>query len=276
MNFDMNTCWARGLDQVRNNFSLLVVIAGIFLLLPTVALYLLVPDMQMLADPGVDQSVLKSKIAEILLPLMGAALLMSLVQFAGQAAMIALMGKGRPTVGEALGVGLKTVPSLVVVLLAFTVAVFIGSLLVTLPISILAGVAGIPALAILAVFPLLLLMFWMMARLSMTMPAMVLGATLNPFKAMGESWRITRRHQWAILLFWGVFYAVFTIISLLFNGIAGVIAALIASGTGAMLVAGLANGIASVVSGMLICALAVAMYGQLSGDTDTSIADTFE
>ena len=259
MNFDMNTCWARGLDLVRNNFSLLVVIAGIFLLLPTVALYLLVPDMQMLADPGVDQSVLKSKIAEILLPLMGAALLMSLVQFAGQAAMIALMGKGRPTVGEALGVGLKTVPSLVVVLLAFTVAVFIGSLLVTLPISILAGVAGIPALAILAVFPLLLLMFWMMARLSMTMPAMVLGATLNPFKAMGESWRITRRHQWAILLFWGVFYAVFTIISLLFNGIAGVIAALIASGTGAMLVVGLANGIAGVVSGMLICALAVAI-----------------
>ena len=87
---------------------------------------------------------------------------------------------------------------------------------------------------------------------------------------------VTRRHQWAILLFWGVFYAVFTIISLLFNGIAGVIAALIASGTGAMLVAGLANGIASVVSGMLICALAVAMHGQLSGDTDTSIADTFE
>ena len=276
MKFDMNTCWSRGIELLQGNFSLLIVIAGVFVMLPTIAIYLLVPDLQMLSDPNIDRSVIEDRMAEIIGPILGVALISSLFQFVGQAAMIALMGEERPTVGQALGTGFKTLPSLVAVLFIYMVAFFIGAILITLPITLLAGVSGLPALAVLAMFPMLIFALWLLARMSMTMPALVLGATLNPLKAIQNSFALTKPHQWQVLLFWGVVYAVITIVSLLFNGVVGVVGAIVSTGTTAMLIAGISNGVTGAITGMIICALAVAMFGQLSGPSTQRIEETFD
>ena len=276
MKFDMNTCWSRGVDLVQSNFSLLVVIAGVFVFLPTVAIYLLIPDLQMLADPGTDPAVLEDRMGDILAPILAGAFISSLFQFVGQAAMVALMGDSRPTVGQAIASGIKALPSLIVVMLVFFTILFIGGIIVMLPITLLAGATGAPALSVLALVPLMIFAGWLMARLSMTMPAMVLGNTLNPFKAMGESYGLTKKSPWAILLFWAIIYAVITIISLLLNGVVGVAAAMLGSGTTAMLIAGLSNGFTGAITGMIICALAVAMYAQLSGPSTETIEETFD
>lgn len=276
MNFDMNTCWSRGVELLQSNFSLLIVIAGVFLMLPTIAIYLLIPDLQMLSDPSLDQSVVQERLAEIVGPIVGVALISSLFQFVGQSAMIALMGEARPTVGQALAGGFKVLPGLVVVMLVFVTVFFVGAMLITLPITLLAGVSGVPALGIVAMFPMLLFAVWLMARLSMTMPAMVLSGMRNPFTAIGESVRLTKPRQWPILLFWGMIYAIMTVIGLLFNGVIGVVASLFGTGTGAMLVVGLSNGVTGAITGMIVCALAVAMYAQLSGPTDAAIERTFD
>lgn len=276
MNFDMNTCWSRGVELLQCNFSLLIVIAGVFLMLPTIAIYLLIPDLQMLSDPSLDQSVVQERLAEIVGPIVGVALISSLFQFVGQSAMIALMGEARPTVGQALAGGFKVLPGLVVVMLVFVTVFFVGAMLITLPITLLAGVSGVPALGIVAMFPMLLFAVWLMARLSMTMPAMVLSGMRNPFTAIGESVRLTKPRQWPILLFWGMIYAIMTVIGLLFNGVIGVVASLFGTGTGAMLVVGLSNGVTGAITGMIVCALAVAMYAQLSGPSDAAIERTFD
>jgi hypothetical protein len=276
MNFDMNTCWSRGVELLQSNFSLLIVIAGVFLMLPTIAIYLLIPDLQMLSDPSLDQSVVQERLAEIVGPIVGVALISSLFQFVGQSAMIALMGEARPTVGQALAGGFKVLPGLVVVMLVFVTVFFVGAMLITLPITLLAGVSGVPALGIVAMFPMLLFAVWLMARLSMTMPAMVLSGMRNPFTAIGESVRLTKPRQWPILLFWGMIYAIMTVIGLLFNGVIGVVASLFGTGTGAMLVVGLSNGVTGAITGMIVCALAVAMYAQLSGPGDAAIERTFD
>ena len=140
MNFDMNSCWSRAVELLQSNFQLLIVIAGMFLLLPTMAIYMLVPDFQMLADPTIDRSVVEERIGEIVGPLLLASLFSLLFQFAGQAAMIALMGDDRPTVGQALSSGFKAVPSLFAVMIGFVLLLMIGGLLITVPISLLAGV----------------------------------------------------------------------------------------------------------------------------------------
>ena len=57
MNFDMNTCWSRAVDLLQSNFQLLLIIAAVFLLLPTLAFYMLVPDLQVLADPTIDPDI---------------------------------------------------------------------------------------------------------------------------------------------------------------------------------------------------------------------------
>ncbi|EAQ29105.1 lipoyltransferase [Erythrobacter sp. NAP1] len=276
MNFDMNACWARAIDLVRSNFQLLVVIAGVFVLLPSIATYLLVPDVQMFLDPTADREVIAEKLAEIAGPMLGFGALSLAVQFTGYGAMVALMGDGRPTVGQSLGTGIKTVPSLFVVLILFMLMYLVGGFLIALPISLLVGVGGVPALGLIAIFPVLLFVVWLMARMSLVMPSLIFGGTLNPFKGIAGSFRLTKKSQWMIVIFWVVLGAIFVLISLLFNGVFSLIAAVFGGGTTSLLILGTANGVLGMVSGIMLCAVAVAMYSQLSGPSAKSVAETFE
>jgi hypothetical protein len=276
MNFDMNTVWSRAIELVRDNFQLLIVIAGVFLLLPTMATYLLIPDFQNLIDPTADQAALEQQISAMIGPLVSVGVVSMVFQFAGYGAMVALMGDTRPTVGQALGTGFKIVPSVFAVMILFIIAYFIGAMIIALPITLIAGLAGIPALSFIAVIFVLLFVVWLMARMSLSMPALVLGETLNPFTAVTRSFKLTGPKQWSILLFWGVLLAVYVVIALLLTGIFGLVAALIGSGTAAMVVLGIANGAMGMAIGMLICGVSVAMFTQLSGPSTAAIEETFD
>ncbi len=276
MNFDMNTVWSRAIELVRDNFQLLIVIAGVFLLLPTMATYLLIPDFQNLIDPTADQAALEQQISAMIGPLVSVGVVSMVFQFAGYGAMVALMGDTRPTVGQALGTGFKIVPSVFAVMILFIIAYFIGAMIIALPITLIAGLAGIPALSFIAVIFVLIFVIWLMARMSLSMPALVLGETLNPFTAVARSFKLTGPKQWSILLFWGVLLAVYVVIALLLTGIFGLVAALIGSGTAAMVVLGIANGAMGMAIGMLICGVSVAMFTQLSGPSTAAIEETFD
>lgn len=276
MNLDLNTVWSRGMKLVGDNFQLLIVIAGIFLLLPTIAVYLLLPDFQMLVKPGADPEIVAERMGELIGPLIGVVGLLSLFQFAGYGAMIALIGPDRPTVAQALAAGFKIVPSTIVVMILFAIAYLIGAVVIIVPLSILAGIAGAPAVVVIGMIPVLIFVAWLMARLSMSMPVLVLGDTLNPFTAIKASFKLTGQKQWQIMIFWAVLLIAFTVISLLFNGGVSLIAALLGTGTAALLITGLANGLTGMASGMVISGVAAAMFEQLSGPSLDAIKDTFE
>ena len=103
MNFDMNTCWSRAVELIQANFQLLLIVAAVFLLLPNVALYMLIPDLQAIVDPTADPEVVAAQMGSMVGPLIGGGFVSMLLQFAGYAAMVALMSDARPTVGQALG-----------------------------------------------------------------------------------------------------------------------------------------------------------------------------
>ncbi len=276
MQFDMNTVWSRAVELIRDNFQLLLVIAAVFLMLPTVALYLFTPDFASIVDPTSDPEVLAAQLGTMIGPIFLGFFFALLVQFAGYSAMVALMGDHRPTVGQALSAGIKSVPSLLVVTVLFALAYVIGAMLILVPISLIAGVAGAPALAFVGFLPVLIYIVWLMARMSLTMPAMVLGGTLNPFGAIASSVKLTGKNQWAIMLFWFVIVAVTGVINLLISMVFGLFVALLGSGTIAMLILGLVNGVTGMAVGMLMCAIAVAMYAQLSGPSTAAIEETFD
>ena len=276
MNFDMNSCWSRGVELVTSNFQLLSAIAAIFFLLPNVAIYLLMPDMQTLSDPMADQQVVQARIAEILLPFMGVMIVSLIVQFVGYGTMVGLMSEERPTVGQALSTALKAMPSLLAIFVIFALAYIFGAFLIILPFSILGGVAGSPFLAILGILPILVFVTWLMARFSMSLPVMILENRLNPLTAISTSFRLTKPKQWQILLFWFVIFVVMTIISVIIQSVSGLFAALIGTGTMALILLGLVSGTFAMITGMLVSALAVAMYGQLDGPDPAGIEETFE
>ncbi|PKP66120.1 MAG: hypothetical protein CVT85_03855 [Alphaproteobacteria bacterium HGW-Alphaproteobacteria-7] len=276
MNFDLNAVWSRGMKLVGDNFQLLIIIAGIFLLLPTTAAYLLLPDFQAFADPTADPKIVAERFRELIVPLIGMGGALALFQFAGYGTMIALIGPDRPTVAQALGTGLKIAPSTLVIVILFIVTYLVGAIVIMLPISILSGLAGVPIVALIGFIPVLLFVVWLMARLSMSMPVLVLGGTLNPLTAIKASFRLTRQKQWQIMLFWTVLMIAITVISMLFNLAAGLFAALLSKGTAALLIAGLANGLTGMASGMIICGVAAAMFEQLAGQSPEGLAATFE
>ena len=275
MNFDMNSCWSRAVELVQANFQLLLIIAAVFLLLPSIAFYLLVPDMQTIADPFADQDLVAAQMEGMIAPLFGGGFFSLIFQFAGYSAMVALMGDGRPTVGQALGTGLKTVPSLFAILILFVLMYFLGAALIMLPITLLVGVAGAPVLGVIAIFPVMLFIAWLAARMSMVMPVMVLGGTLNPITAITNSFALTKPKQWPILGFWAIMVVIFFVVSLIFTSVLGLFAAVAGGSFIPALIIGVGSGLTSMIAGMVLCAVAVAMHGQLSGPSVDAIEDTF-
>lgn len=276
MKLDMNAVWSRGMALVRENFQLLAVIAGVFILLPTVAMYFLIPDMQQFIVPGTDPEVLRERMMELAGPLALYGLIGALIQYTGYGAMLALMGDNRPTVGEALSTGAKSVLPIIGSFIVFFVLYFIAAIVIVTPIALLAGATGVPALAAVAPLFVLALAIYLMARFSLTMPVVVLDHVLNPLKAIKRSWDLTGKSQWRVIAFWGVLFVAYMVISLLLMGVFGVIAAMFGGGTGSTLVLGLVNGLMALVISIILSGLLVAMHDQLSGPSERQISETFE
>lgn len=275
MNFDMNSCWSRAVELVQANFQLLLIVAAVFLLLPTVALYMLIPDMQAMVDPTADPEVVAAQMWDMAGPLFGAGFVTLALQFAGYSAMVGLMSDTRPTVGQALGAGIKTVPSLFGVLIAFALGYVLGAVVIALPFSLLGAVVGTAITGVLAVIPVLVFVVWLAARMCMTMPVMVIEGTLNPITAILRSFALTKPNQWSILGFWAVIIGIFFIASLIFSSVLGLVGALAGTGIVGALILGLASGFTGMIGGMIFCAVASAMHSQLAGPSADAIEDTF-
>ncbi|MEL6239570.1 MAG: hypothetical protein AAFQ90_13400, partial [Pseudomonadota bacterium] len=243
MNFSMDTAWGRAMELIKDNFQLLAIVAAVFLLLPSVAVYLLMPDFVALTEPGADPEVVLAQFQESLVPILMVSGLAMIVQFAGYGALIAMMGGARPTVGEAITTGFKITPSMLAVFVLFFLLYFIAAVVVSLPFALIAGLLGAGALAgVLAVLPILLVSVYLAARMSMSMPVVVLEDTLNPFAAILRSFKLTHKKQWSILIFWTILFVAYMVVALLFTGGFGVIAALAGGGTATALILGVANG----------------------------------
>ncbi len=276
MEFNMNTTWSRGTALVAENFQLLAIIAAVFVLIPSLAIYMAIPDFASFVDPTTDPEVMMAQMSELAGPLIFWGLLAMVFQFAGYAAMIALVGSTRPTVGEAIKAGFKSVPSVIGAMLLFFILYFVVAFILMLPFGILAAVANLAIFAVIGPILILAVVVFLMARFSMTMPVIVLEGVGNPFTALKRSWQITGPKQWPVLGFWAVLFIAYFVISILVAGVFGVIAALASGATGSALILGMFNGLLAMAVGMLVCGLTVAMYGQLAGPTKENVSETFE
>ena len=285
MQFDMSDTWQRAITLVQSNFQLLAVIAGVFLLLPTLIMYVAVPELAtmdtMIDTSGDDPEKLMAQLGEVYGSIAPWALLSTIVSFAGYAAMVTLMGANGVTVGDAIVRGFKAVPSLIAVLILFFISYLLAAFVVMIPIVLLATLLGMvsPVLAgVIGFFgglAAVLVSLMLMARFSVTMPVMMLEGILNPITAMHRSWKLTGPRQWAILGFWALLFIVYTVLALILNAIIGLFASL-ASGTTAGLIMGLFTGLLGVFVGMIVSGIAVALHEQLTGDAPTKISETFE
>lgn len=279
---DLNALWARAAVLMRENRQLLWVIAGVFILLPNAMIYLVLPSsnemqepLNVLVDPTSSEEALERArlaVAQAAPPVLGWIALLSALAHIGYGALLALLGPARPTVGQAIGTGLKAIIPVFIAIIAFTVAWILAVTLVQLVFSPL----GLAAAAFFGSILGFLLGFYLAARLSLTLPVMAIEQRYNPFAAMLRSWRLTAASRRSVLLFWLLIGIAYSVIFILFSGVGGVLAAIPQSEGIASLTLGIFSGLFGVGSAIVICASAAAMLEQLTPPVSGSAKEDSE
>ena len=283
MNFNMNRTWSQAMALVRANFQLLAIIAGVFLLLPALVFATVMPSTMDLMTLSENPEALEQAMSGVLGPLIVYGLIGMLLQFIGYGAMVALIGGDRPTVGEAIMLGLRSLPTLILATLAFAllylVAVGVMSLLIGLVAGALAAVGGNAIAVVVAavlVLAMIVAVLYVMARLSLTLPIVVLEGLRNPIAALRRSWALTKPFGGPIFAFYLLLLVAYLVISLLLFGVLGAVGALLGQGPAAALLGGLAQGLTGAVLAMVMSGILVSMHQQLGGRSSVAIGDTFE
>jgi hypothetical protein len=282
MNFDMNRTWSQAVALIRANFQLLAIVAGSFVLLPTLAFYLFNPELlAVLADagePGKMEGVLQAALPRLLAFGVG----VFIVQMIGQGALVSLVGQHRPTVGEAIRTGVRSLPSIVAAMILFIIGLWLALLLLSLPIAIVAvllgasaqGAAAISAGPLGSVISIVVFVIelYLMVRFMMTLPVVVLEHQLNPMKAMARSWRLTKPCAWRVLAFvvlLGVAYVVIVLLAMLVLGAVGLVTGSATASGQVGATSALGFGIVAALLGaavtMMVAAILVSLHRQLAG-----------
>jgi len=270
MKFDMSAAWRDATAMMSGNREVLLIVAGLFFLLPSVALSLSIGGMQeaMLADP----ENMEAMLFEIYTGWWWLLILVILAQFVGYLSLLALLrDSGRPTVGEALKTGVTALlPAigayiLTVLGLGLTVGVLIG-IAVASDSAALGFIAGLLAF-VAAVY--------IGVKLSLTGPVIAIDKVFNPVTALTRSWGLTKGNSVRLFLFYLLLAIVYLVISTIVGAIIGALT--FALGTSAALtVSGVVSGILSAIVTVVFIAVIAAVHRQLSGPSAEAVSATFE
>ena len=283
MHFNMNRTWSQAVALVRANFQLLAIIAGVFLLLPALVFALVMPAQVDWVALGENPEAMSRAMAGMLGPLIGYGLVSIVLQFIGYGAMVALLGGNRPTVGEAIMLSLRCLPTMIGATLLFVLAYIAVAALLSLGVGLIAGAlgavgstAGAAVLTVVVMLVLLIAVLYVMTRLSLALPIVVLEGVRNPVTVLRRSWQLTGPYAWSIFGFYALLFIAYLVISLLLFGLVGVIAAGLGQGPGAALFGGLINGLLGAMLAMVMSGILVSMNQQLAGRASVPVSTTFE
>ncbi|MFO1255502.1 MAG: hypothetical protein U1E37_07510 [Sphingomonadaceae bacterium] len=269
--FDSNRAWTEATGLVSGNRDLLIALAGVFLVVPSFAISMLLPPPE--AQDGAQ--------LEAMLATMGAyyrtnsitLILVALFQMIGSLSMLALFTDARrPTVGEAIRQGFRYTPTAIAAQLILGMA--IGAM-VLLPVT-LGGATKSPVFTALSLIVAAGLGIWAMVRLSLVAPAVVVDRLANPIHALQRSWRLTEGNALRLLAFFVLVLIGFGVLLLVGEGATRLVLTLLAGAATADLVALAVATVLQAAMSVYFVAISAACHRQLAGASAQSVVDKFE
>lgn len=267
---DLNAVWSRALVLMRENFQLLAAVAGVFILVPSALIIFVLPPnaelqapWQAMTDPNASAEMVEraaKTLSDLAAPFIAWSAVLNIVQHIGYGAMMAMMGHVRPTVGQAIITGFKSVVPLVIARLLFFSAIFAFAIIV----SVILNPVGAAASTLIASLAIMLVSAFLATRLSMTLPIMVIEGRFNPIAALTRSWKLTAPDGGNIFGFWMALFVAYCVVGIVVIIVSDVIAAIAGGQTSATLIVGLFSGAFAVVYGIVVCACAVAMFERIA------------
>jgi membrane-anchored glycerophosphoryl diester phosphodiesterase (GDPDase) len=268
MKFSMSDAWRDATAMMSANREVLLVIAGIFFLLPSLATVFAMPGIQeaMLNDPAVASDALMDIYASWWWLLV----IVMLAQLIGYLAMLALLrDTARPTVGEALRTGLGGMLTAIGMYLVLGVAALAVALVLGLLTTVSAG------LGLVAILAGVIAGIYVMVKLSLAMAAIAIEKITSPIGAIRRSWQLTKGNSLRLFLFYLLLVIVYLVISTVLAAVLGLLFALFGTST-AMVLNGLVSSILSCVLTVVFVAVIAAVHRQLAGPSAQAVSATFD
>lgn len=273
---DMGRAWDDAVALLSKNRDLIAVVAGVFFFLPQFALMLFLPQEMAKIQAGAGNAN-PEKMMEMLSGFYAqywwVFLLVALISAIGTLALMALLtDRSRPTLGEALKVGLGFLPSYIAVQLLVGLA--LGAVIV-LPVA-LAAATGLQALAAVIILIVLVVALWAFLRLTMTTPVIGVERVTNPVEAIKRAWRMTKGNSLRLLGFFALLAVALFVAGIVLTLFTGMLFGLMGA-EAAMIGNGFVSAILQAVWASLFAAVLVAVHRQLSGWKNASdVAETFD
>jgi hypothetical protein len=271
MKLDSNLAWQDAQAAIRANREVLLALAGVFFLIPTLAFALLYPQPQVPSAMTPQQAftLLESFYREAF-PFM---LIVVALQVVGAMTVMTLFtDRTRPTVGGAIRHG------------AVDTAVFLGGMLVFWVVSglalgvvvSLAALAGVVVLAGVVTAASIGALLYCTLRMAMVMPVIAVDGERNPLLALRRSWELTRGNAGRIFVVLLLLFVVYFVIVLALTAVAGTgIALTLGSKASGIVMAVLSSAVGALFTLYVIAVLAM-IHRQLSGGSPRVIGATFD
>lgn len=204
---DMMAAWTDTMAMLRSHIELVVAISGMFFLLPGAVFgWLMLPDAPLPVPETPDErwAQFAKMISDNWPYMIGNAVCTAI----GTVALLALiLDRARPTVGQAIGIGVVMLPVYLLLTILQGAIMFAGFMLFILP--------G----------------FYLAARLAAIAPVLVAEKRRNPFEVIARSFAVTRGNGWRVLLFMMVIVVTGLVVDLVLTQIVGIVAMLAIGGT---------------------------------------------
>lgn len=270
MKFSMSEAWRDATAMMSANREVLLIVAGIFFFIPGVAMGLAMGNIQqiMLADPENAQEMVLSFYADWgwLLALGGIASVL------GYLALLALLrDHNRPTVGEAIKIGLI---GLLPAIGAYIVLV-LGLGVVAAVLAMIAGVTGSAAVGLLVAIAIVAVVVYVLVKVSLSGPVIAIDKVYNPFKILARSWRLTKGNSFHLFLFYLLLIITYIVIAVVASGIIAVLLVVLGE-TVATTIYAIISAAISAIAYLVFVAVLAAVHRQLSGPSAAAVSETFE
>jgi hypothetical protein len=281
MKFDGNQAWNDAMRAMSANREVLLVMAGVFFFLPGLiaAFFLSGIQSEMSASAAAVMAAPKNPAAmQQMLHVYGkiAPYVLLLVQMLGYLAMLALLtDRRRPTVAEAMAIGARCLPPLIGAIIVF----FLGYMLASLPLGLIVIVfvmaLGPQLGGAIGVSIDILVMFLLVTRLSLTLPAIVIEGIHNPVAALVRSWRMTTGRSLRLLAFYVLLLVAYSVMTIALMALINLVTAAIGTGAGVTLITAGVSGLIGAVTSIVLTAILAAVHRQLAGPSLAAISETF-
>lgn len=271
MRFDSTRAWKDASAAVSKHRELMFALAGVFFLLPSFAMNLLVPKFE--PQPGLPPRVMIDQLGAFYASILPYAIAITLLQLVGTLTILTLFtDRTRPTVGEAIKLGGRGMLPCLAAQLLIGMGIGIGFMLLVV-LGSASGSGGVMSLLVLIGIGAAI---WAWTQFSLVPPVVAVERVFNPIAALSRSWQLMRGNVGRVLLFYVLLLIAFGAIAAITMLVMGTVVAMALPAEGAQIASALISSVLTAVLALYLVAVLAAVHRQLAGPSADATARTFE